>query len=244
MGCELVLAALPQALLGSLLRVTGMSVMPWEMSWFPSIEASIAFFAFLEFLLLVFVYCLGVTVAKAQVGVRAGADPSPGRRGGASRGAGAAPGSGWRGPAWQGRPIPSRALASLGQEARGGHRSGPAWAVGFCWCRSGCRGRSPLIPCFPCLCRRGGRGSAGAEATRGTPEVSRPWARAGVLQRHPLAPRAHRPIQGCPICSLCLLSLQILSSWSLYSPRGHSKWIHPPWSTIAPCGSPHQERSC
>lgn len=110
--------------------------MLWEMSLFPSQVVSLSFYAFLWLLLSVVVYHLSVTVAKPQVGVGAGAEPSPGWRvGGVSRGPGAAPGTVWRGPAWQGRPFASRALASLGQGARGRHRSGPGRALFFCWRR-------------------------------------------------------------------------------------------------------------
>ena len=117
-------AAPPQALLGSLWHATGMSGMPWEMSWFPSLAAFIAFSALLWLLPLVFVYRLAVTMPKPQVGVSAGADPSPGRQGGGQLGPGSSPRGGLEGPCLAGEAV---SQPGPGQPGPGGSGQAQVW---------------------------------------------------------------------------------------------------------------------
>lgn len=205
MDCELGPAAPPQALLGSLWHVTGMPDMSCERSWFSSVAAFVPFYASLWLLLAVFVYCRTRIVAKPQVGVSAGAEPSPGQQGGGSSGAWSSPRGGLEGPC-----LAGEAVSQPGPGGSGQAQVRPWRALCFCWCHGGCWGRSPLTRCFLCLCRKGDQRSTGAEATSVMAEVSSPWARAGALQRHPWphvptalsgdAPSTHSVSSACSLC--------------------------------------------
>ena len=187
------------------------------MSWFPGPAAFVAFSAFLGLLLVLVVLAyrrLTVPTAKAQVGVSAGAELCPGRQGGGSAGAREQP------QGWAGGPLPGT----------GGRFPAMPWpGSGVLPVPSRRRERSPLTHCLPCLGRKGDQRSSHAEATRRTPEVSEPWARAGVLQRPSLAPCSYGPVCGGPISSFCILCLWPLTPCDPHSPGGCGRWSRPRW---------------
>ena len=95
--------------------------MAWEMSWFLSVAAFIASSAFLWLLLMVVVYHLAMIMAEPQVGVSAGAEPSPGRQGGGSAGAREQPQGRLEGPC-----LAREAVSQLGRGQPGPGGSGQA----------------------------------------------------------------------------------------------------------------------
>lgn len=106
------LILLKPANLGSLWHVTGMADF-WGMSFFPSPEAFLVFYSFLWLMLLAVACYFMMPRDKPQVGVRAGAEA---------------------GPAWEGRPCPSRAWPAWARRLGAGTGLALAmpWVYGCC----------------------------------------------------------------------------------------------------------------